>query len=125
MWSWLVSFFICSNAYETWHLVDLAQVVCPKPTYPNAPVFPDYNLGINYTSDLVVDSPHIVGFIRASQQAMKITFKIEDFYGEQAGVFFKMLCVILLNSQFAGVVDTISQEKLVSVGPSVGQFLSA
>ena len=28
-------------------------------------------------------APHIVGFIRASKQAVSITFKIEDFYGEQ------------------------------------------
>ena len=74
-----------ADAYETWHLVDLAQVVCPKPTSsnPDAPVFPDYNLGINYSSELQVDAPHIIGFIRASKQAMSITFKVEDFYGEQ------------------------------------------
>ncbi|CAK9070200.1 unnamed protein product [Durusdinium trenchii] len=81
--SWLLLFL--ADAYETWHLVDLAQVVCPKPTSsnPDAPVFPDYNLGINYSSELQVDAPHIVGFIRASGQAMSITFKVEDFYGEQ------------------------------------------
>eukprot|EP00913_Durusdinium_trenchii_P009205 g8653.t1 len=62
-----------------------SAVVCPKPTSsnPDAPVFPDYNLGINYSSELQVDAPHIVGFIRASGQAMSITFKVEDFYGEQ------------------------------------------
>eukprot|EP00438_Fugacium_kawagutii_P014940 Skav217326 [mRNA] locus=scaffold2460:34852:43974:- [translate_table: standard] len=74
---------IIADAYETWHLVDLAQVVCPKPSYPGAPEFPDYNLGINYTSELQVDAPHIIGFIRASKQAMSITFKVEDYYGEQ------------------------------------------
>jgi hypothetical protein len=38
-------------AYETWHLVDIAQVVCPKPTVSStAPAFPEYNVGINYTS---------------------------------------------------------------------------
>lgn len=81
--SWLLLFL--ADAYETWHLVDLAQVVCPKPTSsnPDAPVFPDYNLGINYSSELQFDAPHIVGFIRASGQAMSITFKVEDFYGEQ------------------------------------------
>ena len=78
---------LLADAYETWHLVDLAQVVCPKPTSsnPDAPVFPDYNLGINYSSELQVDAPHIIGFIRASKQAMSITFKVEDFYGEQVG----------------------------------------
>lgn len=82
----LISLFL-ADAYETWHLVDLAQVVCPKPTSsnPDAPVFPDYNLGINYSSELQVDAPHIIGFIRASKQAMSITFKVEDFYGEQVG----------------------------------------
>ena len=80
---WLL--FVAADAYETWHLVDLAQVVCPKPTSsnPDAPVFPDYNLGINYSSELQVDAPHIIGFIRASKQAMSITFKVEDYYGEQ------------------------------------------
>ncbi len=38
-------------AYETWHLVDIAQVVCPKPTVSaSAPTLPEYNVGINYTS---------------------------------------------------------------------------
>eukprot|EP00438_Fugacium_kawagutii_P014943 Skav217329 [mRNA] locus=scaffold2460:128236:131691:- [translate_table: standard] len=76
---------IIADAYETWHLVDLAQVVCPKPTSsdPDAPEFPDYTLGINYTGELQLDAPHIVGFIRASGQAVSITFKIEDSDGEQ------------------------------------------
>lgn len=79
---WLVA---CANAYETWHLVDLAQVICPKPTSsdPNAPQLGEYNLGINYTNELQVDAPHIIGFIRASGQALKVTFKVEDYYGEQ------------------------------------------
>ena len=83
--SWL-HLFAVSHAYETWHLVDLAQVICPKPTSndPDAPPYPEYNLGINYTTELQVDAPHIVGFIRASKQAVSITFKIEDYYGEQA-----------------------------------------
>lgn len=82
--SWLL-FFVTAHAYETWHLVDLSQVICPKPTssMTDAPEFPEYNLGINYTNELQVDAPHIVGFIRASKQAVSITFKIEDFYGEQ------------------------------------------
>ena len=106
---------------ETWHLVDVAQVVCPKPTSssladsvgtkcavitrcrllcllscgvtvrgpcdiapvgylgnPDAPAFPDYNLGIEYTSAMDVSAPHIVTFVRSSQQAVTISFKIED-----------------------------------------------
>lgn len=81
-------FLLClatANAAETWHLVDIAQVVCPKPvsSNPNAPPFPEYNLGINYTSSLQVDAPHIVSFIRASQQAVSITFSIEDSNGQE------------------------------------------
>ena len=84
---WLVA---CANAYETWHLVDLAQVICPKPTSTdaNAPLLGEYNLGINYTNELQVDAPHIIGFIRASGQALSITFKVEDYYGEQAELVF-------------------------------------
>ena len=57
----------------------------PKPvsSNPNAPPFPEYNLGINYTSSLQVDAPHIVSFIRASQQAVSITFSIEDSNGQE------------------------------------------
>ena len=81
-------FLLCvatANAAETWHLVDIAQVVCPKPvsSNPSAPAFPEYNLGINYTSSLQVDAPHIVSFIRASQQAVSITFSIEDSNGQE------------------------------------------
>ena len=74
-----------ASAAETWHLVDIAQVVCPKPvsSNPDAPPFPEYNLGINYTSSLQVDAPHIVSFIRASQQAVSITFSIEDSNGQE------------------------------------------
>ena len=63
----LISLFL-ADAYETWHLVDLAQVVCPKPTSsnPDAPVFPDYNLGINYSSELQVDAPH--NWLHSSKQ---------------------------------------------------------
>lgn len=69
-------------AYETWHLVDIAQVVCPKPTVSStAPAFPEYNVGINYTSAMVVDAPHIVSFMRTSNKAVSITFKIEDANG--------------------------------------------
>ena len=84
--SWLL---FVTHAYETWHLVDLSQVICPKPSssMTDAPEFPEYNLGINYTNELQVDAPHIVGFIRASQQAVSITFKIEDFYGEQVHIY--------------------------------------
>jgi len=46
-WLWLP----LAAAYETWHMVDLAQVVCPKPTVSaSAPTYPEYNVGINYTS---------------------------------------------------------------------------
>ena len=74
-----------ARAAETWHLVDIAQVACPKPisSDPNAPPFPEYNLGINYTSSLQVDAPHIVSFIRASQQAVSITFSIQDSDGRE------------------------------------------
>ena len=77
--------FATASAAETWHLVDLAQVVCPTPvsSNPNAPPYPEYNLGINYTSSMQVDAPHIVSFIRASQQAVTITFSIEDANGQQ------------------------------------------
>eukprot|EP00435_Cladocopium_sp_Y103_P052088 s2152_g16.t1 len=71
-------------AYETWHLVDIAQVVCPAPTVSaTAPAFPAYNVGINYTSAMVVDAPHIVSFMRTSNKAVSITFKIEDANGAE------------------------------------------
>ena len=46
---------------------------------PDAPAFPEYNLGINYTSAMDVSAPHIVTFIRSSQQPVTVVFKIEDF----------------------------------------------
>eukprot|EP00438_Fugacium_kawagutii_P014939 Skav217325 [mRNA] locus=scaffold2460:9588:27216:- [translate_table: standard] len=71
-------------AFETWHLVDVAQVVCPAPTVSaGAPTLPPYNVGINYTSAMVVDAPHIVSFLRTSNKAMTITFKIEDANGAE------------------------------------------
>lgn len=77
-WLWLP----LAAAYETWHMVDLAQVVCPKPTVSaSAPTYPEYNVGINYTSAMVVDTPHIVSFMRTSSKAVSITFKIEDANG--------------------------------------------
>ncbi|CAJ1355436.1 unnamed protein product [Effrenium voratum] len=76
---------VTAYAGDTWHMVDVAQVVCPKPTTsdPNAPAFPDYNLGIEYTSAMDENAPHIVTFIRSSQQAMTLKFRIEDYNGEQ------------------------------------------
>mmetsp|Transcript_19719 Transcript_19719/g.45930 ORF Transcript_19719/g.45930 Transcript_19719/m.45930 type:complete len:850 (+) Transcript_19719:82-2631(+) len=82
-WGWLL--LPCAvMSYETWHLVDVAQVVCPAPTVsdPDAPPYPEYNLGINYTSDMDENAPHIVTFIRSSQKAMSISFKIEDATGK-------------------------------------------
>eukprot|EP00913_Durusdinium_trenchii_P009384 g8819.t1 len=67
---------------ETWHMVDLAAVVCPKPTNlkAGAETLPEYNVGIDM-SGLSKDKPHIVSFVRASDQATTITFKIEDANG--------------------------------------------
>eukprot|EP00931_Biecheleriopsis_adriatica_P080838 TRINITY_DN5417_c0_g3_i1.p1 TRINITY_DN5417_c0_g3~~TRINITY_DN5417_c0_g3_i1.p1 ORF type:complete len:915 (-),score=121.55 TRINITY_DN5417_c0_g3_i1:108-2852(-) len=62
-----------ASAYETWHLVDLAAVICPKPSDA-----PQYAVGINYTSELQVDQPHIISILRKSSKAMKVTFKVLD-----------------------------------------------
>ncbi|CAJ1342244.1 unnamed protein product, partial [Effrenium voratum] len=72
-------------ADNTWHLVDVSQVMCPKPTSsdPNAPALLDYKVGIEYTSSIDENSPHIVSFIRASSEAMIVKFRIEDANGEQ------------------------------------------
>eukprot|EP00931_Biecheleriopsis_adriatica_P051510 TRINITY_DN29885_c0_g1_i1.p1 TRINITY_DN29885_c0_g1~~TRINITY_DN29885_c0_g1_i1.p1 ORF type:complete len:888 (-),score=122.93 TRINITY_DN29885_c0_g1_i1:208-2685(-) len=47
--------------------------MCEKPADA-----PEYAVGINYTSELVVDQPHIFSILRKSDKAMTVSFKVLD-----------------------------------------------
>ncbi|CAK8991155.1 unnamed protein product [Durusdinium trenchii] len=68
---------------ETWNVVDISQVVCEKPDFPGAPAFPaTYSMTFNHEV-LSLNDPYIVSFMRATDSAMTIKFKMEDANGEQ------------------------------------------
>lgn len=66
-------------ALETWHLVDLAAAICPKPSN----VSYQYAVGINLTSDIAGEMPYIISFMRKSTKPMSISFKMLDSEGTE------------------------------------------
>jgi len=76
--------FGAATAWETWHLVDVAAVVCQTPSgTPAAEASRQYTLGLNLSSDIVMDSPYIISFVRKSSKAVTIKYSISDHYGDE------------------------------------------